>query len=118
MRYAWQGSGGYGMVFEAMWRGERAAVKCLPRLPMGCPLDTRAAGALAEQHAALLHEIYLCCRFRSERLVKVNLNLSLHWCILIRWAGSHHTQLGQVMSVWKNSSTPGSHMQALHVRQG
>ena len=59
------------MVYEALWRGQRVAVKCLPRVMQGAGLDVRLGEDAAEQHAALVHEIQLCCRFRSERLVKV-----------------------------------------------
>ncbi|KFM23981.1 Dual specificity protein kinase shkC [Auxenochlorella protothecoides] len=58
------GTGGFGVVHEAVWRGRRVAVKKLP--PVGA--DAVAGTAL---HAALRREVELASKFDSERLVRV-----------------------------------------------
>lgn len=55
-----QGSGGYGSVYEGLWRGRRVAVKCLPK-----------DGATNAQFEALIREIDLSAKFDSRRLVQV-----------------------------------------------
>ncbi len=57
-----QGAGGFGEVYECSWRGRRVAVKKLPGLQ-----GPSSAGG--EQHAALVQEVQLSCRFTSDRLV-------------------------------------------------
>ncbi|KAK9827455.1 hypothetical protein WJX74_003381 [Apatococcus lobatus] len=60
------GSGGFGTVFCATWRGREVAVK---RLPPPNENDSLAAHTAAYQ--ALLQEIELASKFNSERLVRV-----------------------------------------------
>ena len=60
-----QGTGGFGDVFEAEWRGRRVAVKKLPQLAAGA----RDGPSPEAQYAALIAEIQLSCRFNSSRLV-------------------------------------------------
>ncbi len=59
-----QGAGGFGEVYECSWRGRRVAVKKLP----GLQAPSSAGG---EQHAALVQEVQLSCRFTSDRLVSL-----------------------------------------------
>jgi len=59
-----QGSGGFGAVYECEWRGRRVAVKCLPPMRTSGPGPTAVA-----QYEALVREIRLTCKFRSDRLV-------------------------------------------------
>ena len=60
MHICLQGSGGYGSVYEGLWRGRRVAVKCLPK-----------DGATSAQYEALIREIELSAKFNSRRLVQV-----------------------------------------------
>ncbi len=61
-----QGSGGFGDVYECMWRGRRVAVKKLPSLLDRC----RDAPSPEAQYSALIAEIRLSARFKSSRLVR------------------------------------------------
>ena len=67
-----QGSGGFGAVYECDWRGRRVAVKCLPPMRTSGPGPTAAA-----QYEALVREIRLTCKFRSDRLVSEKQALTL-----------------------------------------
>lgn len=60
------GTGGFGSVYEAEWRGKKVAVKMLPSLVAN---DLSGGGDAAYQ--ALLREIQLASKFDSDRLVKV-----------------------------------------------
>lgn len=59
------GTGGFGSVFEARWRGKEVAVKMLP------PLALTDGGDGGAAYEALLREIRLASNFDCERLVKV-----------------------------------------------
>ena len=72
-----QGTGGFGDVFEAEWRGRRVAVKKLPQLA-ACARDGPTPEA---QYAALFAEIQLSCRFNSSRLVSLQACLGMLFCI-------------------------------------
>lgn len=61
------GTGGFGSVFEAQWRGREVAVKMLPPLALA---DGGSDGGSAA-YEALLREIRLASNFDCERLVKV-----------------------------------------------
>jgi hypothetical protein len=56
-----QGGGGFGVVFEARWRGMQVAVKKLPALG-----GEEQLTALKQQEA-LVREIRLSSKFQSER---------------------------------------------------
>ncbi|KAK2078084.1 hypothetical protein QBZ16_003952 [Prototheca wickerhamii] len=58
------GTGGFGVVHEATWRGRRVAVKTLP--PMGPDASVGTAF-----HDALQREVALASRFDCDRLVRV-----------------------------------------------
>jgi len=63
------GTGGFGSVYEAEWRGKKVAVKMLPSLVSN---DHSAGGAHGDAaYQALLREIQLASKFDSDRLVKV-----------------------------------------------
>ena len=80
-----QGTGGFGDVFEAKWRGRRVAVKKLPQLA-ACARDGPSPEA---QYAALIAEIQLSCRFNSSRLVSVQACLGM---LVLHWIRKHQTQ--------------------------
>ena len=56
-----QGSGGFGSVYAAVWRGKDVAVKRL----------SPSIGHDSEQYRALIREVELSSKFNSERLVRV-----------------------------------------------
>ncbi|EFN52665.1 hypothetical protein CHLNCDRAFT_138610 [Chlorella variabilis] len=58
------GTGGFGSVYEATWRGRRVAVK---KLPLFGPDQPCSEG----MYAAMLREIELASKFSSDRLVQV-----------------------------------------------
>ncbi len=62
-----QGAGGFGEVFECMWRGQQVAVKKLPVLLE----EGSSAPAAKMQYRALIAEIMLSCRFKCDRLVRI-----------------------------------------------
>lgn len=51
-------------MYECEWRGRRVAVKCLP------PMRTEGGPSVEAQYQALMREIQLSCKFRSDRLVR------------------------------------------------
>lgn len=62
-----QGAGGFGEVFECIWRGQRVAVKKLPAF-----LEEGTGTTAAKmQYRALIAEIQLSCRFKCDRLVRI-----------------------------------------------
>jgi Protein kinase domain len=89
------GTGGFGSVFEAEWRGRKVAVKMLPSLASSNGSDPHnhgdnnnnngngVSGDAAYQ--ALLREIQLASKFDSDRLVKVfgACTRDKHHCCLI-----------------------------------
>ena len=56
-----QGSGGFGSVYAAIWRGKEVAVKRL----------SPSIGHDSEQYRALVREVELSSKFNSNRLVRV-----------------------------------------------
>ncbi len=54
-------------MYEAVWRGQRVAVKCLPSLTDGLS----GSSGTPQQFEALVREIELSVRFNSPCLVKV-----------------------------------------------
>jgi hypothetical protein len=72
------GTGGFGSVFEAEWRGKKVAVKMLPSLSGAAAGNSDGnnnnnnGGAHGDAaYQALLREIQLASKFDSDRLVKV-----------------------------------------------
>lgn len=75
------GTGGFGYVYEAEWRGKKVAVKMLPPFTPHAnehhrydkEVNANAAGATMQNRAykALIQEIELASKFDSERLVRV-----------------------------------------------
>ena len=59
--FSLQGSGGFGSVYAAVWRGKDVAVKRL----------SPSIGHDSEQYRALIREVELSSKFNSERLVRV-----------------------------------------------
>ena len=55
-----QGTGGFGAVYEATWRGRRVAVKKLPQLNADKPFSE-------ELYEGLLREIQLASKFDCDR---------------------------------------------------
>jgi len=81
-----QGAGGFGQVFECMWRGQRVAVKQLPTVLE----DGHGAPPPRAQYLALIAEIQLSCRFKCDRLVR-------HLEVL-RWTRACHFRLSRPLS--------------------
>lgn len=85
-----QGTGGFGSVYQAVWRGRPVAVKCLPQMGSN--------GSTPPQVEALIREIELTSRFNSWRLVKVYgacLNPESTVCLIMEVAegGSLHQRI-------------------------
>jgi hypothetical protein len=64
------GTGGFGSVYEATWRGRRVAVKMLPPFAGGGG-EVPGGGPGQAALESLLREIALASRFRCDRLVRV-----------------------------------------------
>ncbi|KAL3141527.1 hypothetical protein ABBQ32_004776 [Trebouxia sp. C0010 RCD-2024] len=98
------GSGGFGSVYAARWRGKDVAVKRL----------SPSIGQDSEQYRALVREVELSCKFNSERLVRVYgacLKDKANVCLIMELAkgGNLHQRIND------NTNGPLSHIQILQL---